>query len=222
VKVARLAVWLLVFAALSVAACKRSGQKAEAAALPVVTEASTGLLFTWVDEHGEFHVEQKLGDVPASSREVVRIADPVKDPPQLDDVFVADLRTPGPEGAYPVRTMSRREFEKLAVDRRKNSKGVLEARGASSAPPVAERSDVIIYGASWCGACHQAAAYLKRRGVAFIEKDIEEDSGAAREMQAKLAKANMRSGSIPVIDVRGKVFVGFDERSIDRALGAKL
>ncbi|OJY31644.1 MAG: hypothetical protein BGO98_16390 [Myxococcales bacterium 68-20] len=81
---------------------------------------------------------------------------------------------------------------------------------------------MIIYGASWCGPCHQAAAYLKQRGVPFIEKDIEQDGGAAREMQAKLATAGMRGGSIPVLDVRGKVLVGFDERAVDRALGQAL
>ena len=77
---------------------------------------------------------------------------------------------------------------------------------------------MIIYGASWCGPCHQAAAYLKRRGIHFVEKDIEEDGNAAREMRSKLSNAGMRGGSIPVIDVRGKLLVGFDERAVDRAL----
>jgi glutaredoxin len=81
---------------------------------------------------------------------------------------------------------------------------------------------VIIYGASWCGACHEAVAYLKRKGIAFVEKDIEEDANAAREMQAKLARAGKRSGSIPVLDVRGKVMVGFNAREVDSALGEAL
>ena len=80
---------------------------------------------------------------------------------------------------------------------------------------------VIIYGASWCGPCHQAAAYLKKRGVPFVEKDIEQDSASRREMQAKLAKAGMRGGSIPVLDVRGKILVGFDARAVDQALGTR-
>ena len=41
-------------------------------------------------------------------------------------------------------------------------------------------------------------------------------------MQAKLASAGIRGGSIPVIDVKGKVLVGFDERAMDRALGQAL
>lgn len=206
----------------ALAGCKRPPPTSDAVVLPVVTDATTDMLFTWVDEKGEFHVEQKVADVPATARDVVRVNDPVKDPPKLDDVFVADLRNAGADGAYPVRTMSRTEFEKLAVERRQKNGQVLAPKGADSAPPAAAQPTVIIYGASWCGPCHQAAAYFKRRGVPFIEKDIEEDRGAAREMQAKLASAGMRGGSIPIVDVRGKLIVGFDERAIDRALGQTL
>jgi glutaredoxin len=213
---------LLALLIVVVAACKRPAPTTDAVLLPVVTDASADLLLTWIDEKGEFHVEQKVADVPVSARDVVRVADPVKDPPKLDDVFVADLRNAGAGGAYPVRTMSRTEFEKVAVERRQKNGNVLAPKGAESAPPVAARPTVIIYGASWCGPCHQAAAYLKRRGVPFIEKDIEEDRGAAREMQSKLASAGMRGGSIPVIDVRGKMLIGFDERAVERALGQAL
>ena len=81
---------------------------------------------------------------------------------------------------------------------------------------------MIIYGASWCGPCHQAAAYFTKRGIKFIEHDIEKDSSAAREMQAKLAKAGARGGSIPVLDVRGRILIGFDQRAVDQALGQPL
>ena len=207
----------------AVSACrKREAPPSDAVVLPTVTDASADLLLTWIDDKGEFHVEQKVADVPASAREVVRVADPVKDPPKLDDVFVADLRTPGPDGAYPVRTMSRPDFEKLAVERRREQGNVLTPQGAASVAPADSRPPVIIYGASWCGPCHQAAAFFKQRGVAFIEKDIERDGGAAREMHAKLASAGMRGGSIPVIDVRGKLMVGFDPGAVERALGQPL
>lgn len=207
---------LLVVLLVTLVACKSRAKVEENAPLPVITNESADLLFTWIDDKGEFHVEPKVTAVPETARENVRVADPVKDPPKLDDVFVADLRTPGPDGRYPVKTMARTEFEKLALERRNTKK--LEARGAASVLPGAERPTVIIYGASWCGPCHQAAAYLKRHQIQFVEKDIEADSGAAREMQAKLEAAGMRGGSIPIIDVKGKLLVGFDERAMDRAL----
>src|SRR6185437_7417159 len=125
----------------------------------------------------------KVAAVPEASRENVRVADPVKDPPKLDDVFVTDLRTAGPDGHYPVKTMARPDFEKLAVDRRKATGKTLEARGAASVLPGNVAPSVIIYGASWCGPCHQAADYLKSHNVKYVLKDIEADSGAQEEMQ---------------------------------------
>jgi glutaredoxin len=75
-----------------------------------------------------------------------------------------------------------------------------------------------VYGASWCSACHQAAAYLTRRHVAFVEKDIEQDAAAAQEMREKAQRAGVATGSIPILDVRGHVMVGFSAEAIDRAL----
>ena len=215
-------VFVIVLAAMVVVAgCKRKeAPPPDVVSLPIVTDASTDLMLTWIDEKGEFHVEQKVADVPVGARDVVRVADPVKDPPKLDDIFVVDLRNAGEGGRYPVRTLSRTEFEKIAVERRQKGGNVLAPKAAESAPPVAARPTVIIYGASWCGPCHQAATYLRERGIAFVEKDIEEDGGAAREMRAKLASAGIRGGSIPVIDVRGKMLVGFDPSSIERALAS--
>jgi glutaredoxin len=77
---------------------------------------------------------------------------------------------------------------------------------------------VIIYGASWCGPCHQAADYLKSRGVAYVMKDVEETPGAAAEMRDKLTRSGHRGGSIPVIDVRGQILIGFSASSIEQAL----
>ena len=63
-------------------------------------------------------------------------------------------------------------------------------------------------------------AYMKRKGISFIEKDIEKDPGAAREMEAKLSKNGLRGGSIPVMDVRGTIMVGFDPERVEAALRA--
>ncbi len=210
------ALFLFFFAALvpALVACRKPPTQDASPTPPVVTEASTDFLFTWIDEKGGGHVEQHVADVPVSARDAVRVADPNRDPP-ADQVWVADLRNAGPGGVYPVRTMKRAEWEAIAVARRGG--GALVARPAPSAAPSAN-PQVIIYGASWCGPCHQAAAYLKQRGVAFVEKDIEEDGGAAREMRAKLAKAGKRGGSIPVLDVRGHILIGFDARAVDQAL----
>jgi glutaredoxin len=241
--VKRLVACLLVLAMAGVApACKRgSGGTATAdpeAAGVVLKDDSEGLLLTWIDDKGDFHVETRVADVPLMGRDSVRVVDPNKDEgTHADRVFVADLRQVRPDGTYPVRTMTRTDFEALALNRREKTGPTLASAGPAQPPPSSTagaadtdpgtthptaRPVVIIYGAEWCGACHEAARYLRGKGIAYVEKDVEKDSGAAREMQQKLARSGQRSGSIPVIDVRGKVLVGFNAQEVDSALGQAL
>jgi glutaredoxin len=223
-------------------ACKRSSASAAVAdkggdePTVVVKPESEGLLLTWIDDKGDFHVETRVADVPLMGRDCVRVVDPNAEESRGDRVVVADLRQTGAAGAYPVRAMPRADFEAMAVARREKAGPTLAGGGPSAPPPGAPppagqeppaaapgiRGGVVIYGAEWCGACHDAARYLRRKGVAYVEKDIEKDADAAREMQAKLARNGLRAGSIPVIDVRGKVMVGFNAAEIDKALGAAL
>ncbi|MBL8741916.1 MAG: glutaredoxin family protein, partial [Myxococcales bacterium] len=81
---------------------------------------------------------------------------------------------------------------------------------------------VTIYGAEWCGPCHEARAYLKKKGVKTVYKDIDQDSAARSEMKQKLDKVGARKGSIPVIDVGGQIIVGYSSGAIDRALAQAL
>jgi glutaredoxin len=241
---ARATAWLLV-AALAVPgamACRRGHSEATAdPEVPAVAvKADTeGLLLTWIDDKGDFHVEMKVSDVPMMGRDAVRVVDPNRDEgTHADRVVVADLRTPRDDGTFPVRFMTRVDFEAIAVARREKTGPTLASAAPPSpsasavAPGAAAATDaptkpaalaaVIIYGAEWCGACHDAMKYLKRKGIPYVEKDVEKDPAAAREMQDKLARNGLHSGSIPVIDVRGKVMVGFSASEIDNALGASL
>src|SRR3954465_11721522 len=100
--------------------CKKKG---EATAMvtpdpPAVTDATTGLLLTWIDDKGEFHVEQRVPDVPAAGRDMVKVRDPGRDPLTGDRIFVADLRNAAPDGSYSVRVVASNEFEDIAVTRR--------------------------------------------------------------------------------------------------------
>ncbi len=224
------------FLALALTGCpKKKGDDPSAPAI-TVKDDSQGLLLTWIDEKGNFHVEQKVTDVPLVGRDAVRVVDPEKDDGTHEGkVYVADLRIKSPDGTYPVQAMTRADFDKLAVARREKLGPTLASAApsasASAAPtttstggggahdPGTGRPPVIIYGASWCGACHEAAAYLRRKGIPYVEKDVEKDSGANDEMKAKLRRFGLPNGSIPVIDVRGKVMVGFDPTEVDEALG---
>ncbi|MGD0674248.1 MAG: glutaredoxin domain-containing protein [Polyangiaceae bacterium] len=199
---------------------------------PVVRFETQGLLLTWIDDKGDFHVETRVADVPLMGRDTVRVEGEGGDYASPDRLFVVDLRQAQVDGTFPVRTMTRTAFEALAVARRSAHGTTL---GTGSAPPSAAatgdfaataspaaRTVVVIYGAEWCGACHEAARYLRHKGIAYVEKDIEKDPAAAKEMQEKLAKHGLPAGSIPVIDVRGRVMVGFNAPDIDAALGDRL
>lgn len=224
-------------ALLSAGGCKKKQDVATADSSIEVRDASEGLLLTWIDDKGDFHTEMHTKDVPLVGRDAVKVVDTTKDEgTHADKVFVADLRTARPDGTYAVRTMTRAQFDDIAVARRQKHGPTLAdvgkdagGQGAVAVPNTTAtgganpsqqgRPAVIVYGASWCGACHEAAAYLKMKGIPYVEKDVEEDHTAAAEMKTKLNRAGLPGGSIPVLDVRGKILVGFSPRAIDEALG---
>ena len=85
---------------------------------------------------------------------------------------------------------------------------------AAGGPPV-----VTIYGTSWCGACKAARQYFTSRKIPFADKDVERDADAARELATKAAKMGIPTDRVPVIDVRGRLLLGFDRARIETLLG---
>lgn len=203
----------------------------------IVHDSSENLQLTWIDDKGDFHIELRVADVPMMGRDTVRVVDTNSTRFEGgDQVWVVDLRLAKPDGTYRVSPMKRADFEAIAVARREKNGPTLAgspppAETSSAAPSpsapaapgaaVGARPLVTVYGAEWCGACHEAERYLRSKGISFVTKDVENDPSAAREMQDKLSKSGLRGGSIPVIDVRGKVMVGFNPGAIEAALGDK-
>jgi glutaredoxin len=190
------------------------------------------LLLTWVDDKGDFHVVQKPADVPAGSRKQVRVVVTNLKEGTGRLVYVADLSKKQADGTYAVKTMTRAQWDELGAARRQAR---LEALAPSAQRPAASASSAgaakrtdsparvvaIVYGAEWCKPCHDAARYLKRLGATVVEKNIDTDPLAKREMLSKLRKAQLPpSSSIPIIDVAGRVLVGFSPAAVSRALQA--
>ena len=88
------------------------------------------------------------------------------------------------------------------------------------AVPAASK-DVIVYGTTWCGYCKQAKAFLRSRKVPFVERDVEKEPGAAQELAGKAARAGVKLRGVPVIDVAGKLILGFSESELSRALASR-
>lgn len=90
----------------------------------------------------------------------------------------------------------------------------------ASAKPAG--TPVVIYGTQWCAACDATANYLARRDIPYVEKDIEHDDGADVEMRATLASVGFEaSETVPVIDVRGTITVGFFPCVVEVAWAAR-
>ncbi len=190
-----------------------------------------GLLLVWFDEKG-LHTASRRSDIPEARRQHVRV-DSLHVAPERrldqDFVYLADLRQPGDTGDYAVRKCRRDVFEALVDGAAPDAvAGDTPAGGApkpdsDSSPAGGPQSnaDVVIYGASWCGACRAAASYLKSRNIPFVQKDIEKDSAAYAEMQRKTTAAGVKPGGLPVIDFRGKILSGFDPGAINRLINSQ-
>lgn len=185
------------------------------------------LLLTWIDDQGDFHVVQAIAEVPEAGRAQVRVVITTKDQGTGQSVFVADLRNKDGNGRYPVVIMDRAKWNELGAEKRKVRMEAFAPKApvpdATTAPTEAASAAngkvrAVIYGASWCKPCHDAEAFLKKLGVDVEKKDIEESRAAQAEMQQKLAKAGRGGASIPVIDVAGQLFVGFEARTLTAAV----
>jgi glutaredoxin-like YruB-family protein len=68
---------------------------------------------------------------------------------------------------------------------------------------------VIVYSTPTCHFCHLAKDFFTEKGVAFEDRDVMTDLVARQEMVTKSGQMG-----VPVIDIEGKIIVGFDEGTI--------
>lgn len=73
---------------------------------------------------------------------------------------------------------------------------------------------VKVYSTPTCPFCIRAKQYLKDNNIAFVNYDVSIDSAKAAEMTEKSGQMG-----VPVIDIDGKIVVGFDKEQIKEALG---
>ena len=71
----------------------------------------------------------------------------------------------------------------------------------------------IIYTTPTCGYCKSAKAFFKEHNVTYTEKDVTTDSQARDEMIKKSGQMG-----VPVIEIDGKLVLGFDEAALRSAL----
>lgn len=200
-------------------ASSSSEKEVEKQAPPPPFELTTDMdevLYTWVDADGNFQLTEDRQSIPEGSRDMVRVVAEDHPTGTPSHVYVADLRS-AKAGRYDLKTITRNEWEKQGAASRKKMLAQLQPP-AEDLPEGKLDVSAIVYGASWCKPCHQAEAYLKKKGADVVKKDVEENPAAAKEMRRKLERTGMTGSSIPIIDVGGTVMVGFSPRAIDAAL----
>lgn len=72
---------------------------------------------------------------------------------------------------------------------------------------------ITIYSTTFCQYCKLAKAYLDEKNISYKEINVQEDDEAAADMIRKSGQMG-----VPVLDINGKIIVGFDRGAIDEAL----
>lgn len=73
-----------------------------------------------------------------------------------------------------------------------------------------------VYTTKTCPYCKLVKDFLREKGQAFEEVDVGDDSAAANEM----VKLSGQMG-VPVIDVDGKIIVGWNRSALEEAIGVR-
>ena len=75
---------------------------------------------------------------------------------------------------------------------------------------------VIVFSTPTCSFCTAAKHYFRQQGIKYRDVDVSRDPAAARDMVRRSGQQG-----VPVIDIGGKIVVGFDRNKINQLLGIK-
>jgi glutaredoxin len=185
---------------------------------PVRLEVGAPVELEYADRGGSFRTAHGVAAVPEFARGAVRVE--IEDAgPEL--VHLVDLNRPDPDGNYTTVLVARATWERRALVALPPGPGsrLTLSPPAGAAPPAA---GVVVYGTAWCGSCAGLRDYLDRRRVAYRFRDVERDPRAGAEVAAALAALGARADRVPVIDVHGRLLIGFEPSRLDTLLGEPL
>lgn len=74
-------------------------------------------------------------------------------------------------------------------------------------------AQVKIYSTATCPYCIMAKKYFKEKNIEFDNFDVGENQNKAKEMIEKSGQMG-----VPVIEINGKIIIGFNQEEIEEAL----
>ena len=72
---------------------------------------------------------------------------------------------------------------------------------------------ITVYSTPTCSYCNLAKDYFRKSGVRFTDYNVAQNMAKADEMVKKSGQMG-----VPVIDINGKIIIGFNKPEIERAL----
>jgi glutaredoxin 3 len=75
---------------------------------------------------------------------------------------------------------------------------------------------VVVFSTPTCSYCNMAKSYFREKGIKFTDIDVSRDQAAARDMVRRSGQMG-----VPVIDIGGKIVVGFNRPQVNALLGIK-
>ncbi|MBI3393447.1 MAG: glutaredoxin family protein [Nitrospirae bacterium] len=161
-------------------------------------EPATAEYYQWTDDKGNVHISNS--PPPAGARGKSKTHD-------LTDSPASQKPAQGSVGVRPDPSAPAGRPKPAARDEPKPEPLLLPY----------SRVAVTMYSTTWCGVCTRARRYFNETGVSLTEIDVEKDPAPFREIQQKVG----RKTGVPVIDVEGKVFIGFSKSAVSAEIEKK-
>lgn len=167
--------------------------------------------------------------VAATTAASVAVAASPERPPQPPKLGVAPDPSTDPQMPWQVPSPPRPLILNAPLASTEPAPPVLEATAAptptASAPAVAKptpeqiraalvATPIVMFTADWCSVCRRAHAFLRANGLSCLDRDIDRDPAALRELKERTGSA-----SIPTLEIDGELErPGFSEQTVEHAV----
>jgi glutaredoxin len=155
-------------------------------------EAAKRIYYQFIDDGGRVQFVERLSDVPAAWREQVGYVE-MSQPP-------------------PLTPQEARKTWQVSTSRATEIMLASATTASSAGGNRAQREDVILYSATWCGYCTKARAHLDSEGIDYELRDVDNDA-IGRELREKTGR-----GGVPVLDFSGEILRGYSSDAYDKAI----